>query len=1056
MKHSKILSLIAVAGLATSLSAAPRESVTFTMVPSQGLISDADTTTLTATFAGGDGAGAYNATYLTVSGSITKLIDATQHSEAAILITPPSGEPFICRPMTTSGVGSGTIAPGSYVIPVGSFATGGEWSFRFFELQNDLGNAVDARWNTITFALDDGAPPTGANPGPQQNITLANVNVDGTATAPATRTFTVAAGDTVRNIRFSAVGTGRTAHPTDNLNVNPLSRARFQIVAPNGVTISTIVQPWGDSTQSSSTAEATASMNETITSSGGTWTLRAWDTSDFPGVDSTLQNVTLSLLSTPTLPSPVVPTPTLVDYTFVSASDTINFPGEVKWFSVVNPVVLSGTSGQALHIDTEGSITAPTVNDTAAAIFNANGWLVASDSFDGTDSLASFSFGGGSRPGPGNGLPYDGRDGALPPGTYYVAVVGGDLAINPNSPFGVVGTSAEIAGTVKLNARFIPNTAAEPPADATQIILTDGVWSTVSKALPAGGTAWFFFDLPVMPSTSVLHIDTEGSTLVPVNDTAIALYRYPGGQVINQDNNDGTDLLSALSRGPARTADLNIGWYSDSGVRYNRRDGLVTELSSPSGRASRTYVAVIGGDAATADPATATFQPGYIILPPVANAGTVNLRIRYYTTGAPRNQIPPATPINLVDGGEWATATQPVGISDVKWFTFTTPSFDLSNTDALDIDVVGTNLLPDNDTDIGLYTATGTLIDSDDNDGPGQLSQLSYGSGRRKSTGDAVRFKGQDGTTSGSNGNIGPNTTYFLAVGTGTSTTHANLFSTQPGDGSLNGGSVTARVRAWSSGAPTDPAEPPASENLGIIGTTTPGVEAVVTRTYTVTDASEIRWFSFTINDEVNDTNTFYLDIDTEGTAPGIVPVLSNIADTQIGLYSNTGVLVGSDDDGGSDSRSALSFGSTFPVRPPVPTGDSAPGVNREGQDGPLVAGTYYLCVATFFTTFDDVDFGVSPPIGLPEINGIRVVNLRTNLPGRACPNPSNVSGPGQNTLAIDDELTADDIIVFLNRFFANDLASNVSGPGQNTSQLDNELTADDIIVFLNRFFAGC
>jgi hypothetical protein len=927
-----------------------------------------------------------------------------------------------------------------------------------------LGNEVDARWDTITFALDDGAPPTGANPGPQQNITLTNVNVDGTATAPATRTFTVAAGDTVRNIRLSAVGTGRTAHPTDNLNVNPLSRARFQIVAPNGVTVSSILQPWGDSTQSSSTAEATASMNETITSSGGTWTLRAWDTSNFPGVDSTLQNVTLSLLSTPTLPSPVVPTPALVDYTFVSASSTINFPGEVKWFSVVNPVVLSGTSGQALHIDTEGSITAPTVNDTAAAIFNANGWLVASDSFDGTDSLASFSFGGGSRPAPDNGLPYDGRDGALPPGTYYVAVVGGDLAINPNSPFGVVGTSAEITGTVKLNARFIPNTAAEPPADATRIILTDGVWSTTSKALPAGETAWFFFDLPVMPNTTaVLDIDTEGSTLVPVNDTAIALYRYPSSQLINQDNNDGTGLLSAISRGPGGAANFTIGWHGDSGVRFDGRDGNPRELSFPRGLASRTYVAVVGGDATTADPATATFQAaGYITLPPVANAGTVNLRVRYFTTGAPSNQTPPATPINLVDGGEWATATQPVGISDVKWFTFTTPSFDLSNTDALDIDVVGTNLLPDNDTDIGLYSAAGRLIDSNDNDGPGQLSQLSYGSGRRKSTGDAVRFKGQDGTTSGSDGNIGPNTTYFLAVGTGTSTTHGrnrnsfNLFSTQPGDGSLNGGSVTARVRAWSSGAPTDPAVPPASENLGIIGTTTPGVEAVVTRTYTVSDASEISWYSFAINDEVNDTNTFYLDIDTEGSAPGIVPDLSIIADTLIGLYSNTGVLVGSDDDGGSDSRSALTFGSTFPVRPPVPTGDSAPGVDRDGRDGPLLAGTYYLCVATFLTNFDDFEFYVSPPIGLPEINGIRVVNLRTNLPGRACPNPSNVSGPGQNTLAIDDELTADDIIVFLNRFFANDLASNVSGPGQNTSQLDNELTADDIIVFLNRFFAGC
>jgi hypothetical protein len=52
--------------------------------------------------------------------------------------------------------------------------------------------------------------------------------------------------------------------------------------------------------------------------------------------------------------------------------------------------------------------------------------------------------------------------------------------------------------------------------------------------------------------------------------------------------------------------------------------------------------------------------------------------------------------------------------------------------------------------------------------------------------------------------------------------------------------------------------------------------------------------------------------------------------------------------------------------------------------------------------------------------------------------------------------LTADDIIVFLNRFFAGDLASDVSGPGQNTTAIDGELTADDIIVFLNRFFAGC
>jgi hypothetical protein len=44
---------------------------------------------------------------------------------------------------------------------------------------------------------------------------------------------------------------------------------------------------------------------------------------------------------------------------------------------------------------------------------------------------------------------------------------------------------------------------------------------------------------------------------------------------------------------------------------------------------------------------------------------------------------------------------------------------------------------------------------------------------------------------------------------------------------------------------------------------------------------------------------------------------------------------------------------------------------------------------------------------------------------------------------------------VFLNWFFADDTRADVAGPGQSTSP-DGQFTADDIIVFLNRFFAGC
>jgi len=70
------------------------------------------------------------------------------------------------------------------------------------------------------------------------------------------------------------------------------------------------------------------------------------------------------------------------------------------------------------------------------------------------------------------------------------------------------------------------------------------------------------------------------------------------------------------------------------------------------------------------------------------------------------------------------------------------------------------------------------------------------------------------------------------------------------------------------------------------------------------------------------------------------------------------------------------------------------------------------------------------------------------------CCGRSDVAGPGQS-VGPDGELTADDIIVFLNWFFAGDSRADVAGPGQSTIP-DGEFTADDIIVFLNAFFAGC
>jgi hypothetical protein len=67
---------------------------------------------------------------------------------------------------------------------------------------------------------------------------------------------------------------------------------------------------------------------------------------------------------------------------------------------------------------------------------------------------------------------------------------------------------------------------------------------------------------------------------------------------------------------------------------------------------------------------------------------------------------------------------------------------------------------------------------------------------------------------------------------------------------------------------------------------------------------------------------------------------------------------------------------------------------------------------------------------------------------------PSDVAGSGQ-TVGGDGQLTADDIIVFINWFFAADARADVAGSGQ-TIGADGQFTADDIIVFIGRFFTGC
>lgn len=66
----------------------------------------------------------------------------------------------------------------------------------------------------------------------------------------------------------------------------------------------------------------------------------------------------------------------------------------------------------------------------------------------------------------------------------------------------------------------------------------------------------------------------------------------------------------------------------------------------------------------------------------------------------------------------------------------------------------------------------------------------------------------------------------------------------------------------------------------------------------------------------------------------------------------------------------------------------------------------------------------------------------------------ADIAGPNQSTTP-DGLTTADDLIVYLGRFFAFVPSADVGGPNQSTTP-DGFFTADDVIVFLSRFFQGC
>lgn len=344
------------------------------------------------------------------------------------------------------------------------------------------------------------------------------------------------------------------------------SEARLEITGPDGS--KSYVGPF--TTTTSYTDPQTVTLSTYITAyygldPVGNWKVRAYESFDDGGVGSVDKNwdsLTVTFTDEPDTSSP----PSAIDLGTLGAGDTIDTQsfvgGDVKWYKFTLAAPTAGS--EFLDIDTEGTTTFGTGNDTEIGLYRSNGLLITDDDDSGSSLLSQLSFGpdAGDRGDGGftGALNYDGRDGNLPAGTYYLAVVGynatfgqfwavtttstsaGDVQVNLRRPGGGGGGGSDVSGQVTLNNL---DPIGGPAGEVCHWQIRDGVTDAVldegDVSLNLGGS--YFFHTTV--SSGSHTITMQGATWLRVATFGVTMGGPVGGQnfVLENGDCDGSDIV---------------------------------------------------------------------------------------------------------------------------------------------------------------------------------------------------------------------------------------------------------------------------------------------------------------------------------------------------------------------------------------------------------------------------------------------------------------------------------------------------------------------------------
>ncbi|MEI7657349.1 MAG: hypothetical protein WCK33_04720 [Phycisphaerae bacterium] len=273
--------------------------------------------------------------------------------------------------------------------------------------------------------------------------------------------------------------------------------------------------------------------------------------------------------------------------------------GGVKWYRICLNGDANINARQFFAVTSNGSSI-----DTAMALYNAGTGTVAglsgSDQDDGDGVNAMLTFGTGNHAAVGDGLSFNGRDGQILAGEYYLAVAGGGASFG--SSYNVNGGSA--AGNFRLNFTTNTNGGALPPAVPPAVRTDLGVLTApgtpgTNFTLPTYGVDWYKFTL-CRDIAAPLYLDLDfSSTGTSIADPYSFLFNSSGSKVAESDDSSATSNRPQFSfgdAGPRTQGGSTVPFDGSSGASLPAGDYyLATALWSAGTLTSNDRWCVVGG-----------------------------------------------------------------------------------------------------------------------------------------------------------------------------------------------------------------------------------------------------------------------------------------------------------------------------------------------------------------------------------------------------------------------------------------------------------------------------